>query len=130
MPLWKLRVGGHRWKEALAECEELGEAYKQAKETPGQVTRAEDTGAIRDFEVESHLLFIKLQALWRIFVPSDRMCRQYVMYQMHDHPTAGHMGVRRSYDALARQSYWPGVRAYTRTSGESGPRCRLRSMFL
>ena len=24
------------------------------------------------------------------------MCRQYVMYQMHDHPTAGYMGVRKT----------------------------------
>ena len=40
VPLWKLRVGGHRWKKALAACEEVGEAYKQAKETPGQVTHS------------------------------------------------------------------------------------------
>lgn len=62
-PLWKLRVGGYRCKEALTECKELGAVYKQAKETPGQVTRAEVNGALRDFKAEEHLLFIKRQVL-------------------------------------------------------------------
>ena len=67
------------WEEALAEREEIGEAYNQAKEAPGQVTRAEANRTFRDFKVEGQLLFAKLQGLWGICVPSDRMCRQYVM---------------------------------------------------
>lgn len=46
------------------------------------------------------------------------------MYQMDDHPTAGHMGVRKAYDALARQLYWPGICAYAHIYVESCPRCR------
>ena len=42
--LWKLSVGGHRWKEALAECQEIGEAYKQPKEKQGELTSAEVKG--------------------------------------------------------------------------------------
>ena len=123
VPLWKLRVGGHRWRETLVKCEDFGEAYNHAKETPGQVTRAEVKGVFRDCNVACHV-FTKLQGLWKICVPSDRMCRQYVMYQRHDHPTAGHMGVGKTYDALARQFYWPGIQPYASTYVESYPTCR------
>lgn len=124
VPLWNLRVGGHGWKEALAECEEFGGAYKQAKETSGQVTRAEVKGALRDSKGDVHLVFIKLQGLSRICVPSDRIFRQHMMYQMHDNPTAGHMGVRKTYDVLACQFYRSGIRPYALTYVESCPRCR------
>ena len=43
---------------------------------------------------------------------------------MHDHPTASHMGVRTTYDALVRQLYWPGIGAYARTYVDLCPRCR------
>ena len=46
------------------------------------------------------------------------------MYQMHDHPTAGHMEVRKTYDALARQCCWPGMQAYAHMYVELCPRCR------
>ena len=124
VPLWKLRVGGYRWKEALAECEEFGAAYKQAKETPGQLVSAKVKGVLRDFKFEGHLLPMKLEGIWRICVPADRMCRQYVTYQKHDHPTAEHLGIAKTYDALARQFYWPGIRAYARTYVYSCLRCR------
>ena len=94
VPLGKLRVRGHCWKEALAECEEFREAYKQGKETPGQVTDAEVKEVFKDFKVEAHLPFIKLQASWRSCVQSDRMCRQYLVYHMQDRQTAGHIYLR------------------------------------
>ncbi|KAL8444269.1 hypothetical protein Emed_006312 [Eimeria media] len=52
------------------------------------------------------------------------LCKQYIMYQAHDHPTAGHMGVHKTYDHLARMYYWPGMRAYVTTYVESCPRCK------
>ena len=128
MPLWMRRVGGHRWREALVECEESGEAYKRGKETPGQVTRAEVKGMFRDFNVENNLSFITMQDLWGISVPSDRMYRQYAMYKMHDHPTAGPMGVRKTYEAIARQFYWPGIRTHACAYVESCPRCRAAKL--
>ena len=123
-PPWKLRVGGPMWLQALQNCVDFGEPYKRAQETPNEPVRVELKGTLRDFKLVGNLLLIRLQGLWRVCVPNDRLCRQHVMYQMHDHPTAGHMGVRKTYDALARQYYWPGIRAYSRTYVESCPRCR------
>lgn len=87
LPLWKLRLGGHRWKEALEECEEVGGAYKQAKETPGQVTRAEVKESLRDFNVEDHVLLIKLHfgefACHRIKSAGNMSCTRCTTAQQH-----------------------------------------------
>lgn len=123
-PPWKLRVGGPMWLTALQGCADFGEPFKKALEVPGEPVRAELRGTLRDFKLVGNLLMVRLQGLWRVCVPTDRLCRQHVMYQMHDHPTAGHMGVRKTYDALARLYYWPGIRAYSRSYVESCPRCR------
>ncbi|CDJ53252.1 hypothetical protein EBH_0055630 [Eimeria brunetti] len=55
------------------------------------------------------------KGLWRICVPTDRVCRQHVMYQAYDHPTAGHMGVCKTYDMLSRLFYRPQMRSYVNT---------------
>ena len=121
---WKIRVGGQHWLDALQKCADFGKAYSKAKAVGNEVVTVELEGHLRDFKLAGNLLLIRLQGLWRICVPSDRICRQYVMYQSHDHPTAGHMGIRKTYDALARRFYWPGIRIYARTYVESCPRCR------
>ena len=121
---WKIRVGGPHWLRALQECADFGKAYSTVKKAEEEVVTTELDGHLREFKLVGNLLLIRLQGLWRICVPSDRICRQYVMYQSHDHPTAGHMGIRKTYDALARRFYWPGIRLYARTYVESCPRCR------
>lgn len=122
--VWHMRIGSEAWNEALRQCTDFGEIYKQAQETPGRKITAELNGSLRRFKTERNLLFIQFQGLWRICVPNSKACRQYIMYQVHDHPTAGHMGVKKTYDFLARQFYWPGIRAYARTYVESCTRCR------
>ena len=57
-------------------------------------------------------------------VPNDRICKQYVMWSVHDHPTAGHMGSRKTYMMLARQFYWPGMVLYSKAYVEACNRCR------
>lgn len=123
-PIWKLRVGGPWWMRALLECPDFADTFKQAQQQPGVSITADLKGARHEFKLEGHLLYIKLQGLWRICVPDDKACKQYIMYQFHDHPTAGHMGIRKTYDALARLYFWPGIRAYAKTYVESCTRCR------
>ena len=72
-----------------------------------------------------NLLIININGAWRICVPDDRLCKQHVMYHVHDHPTAGHMGVRKTYVMLARQFYWPGMAAYNKEYVDSCNRCRM-----
>lgn len=40
-------------------------------------------------------------------VPKKRIRKQYVMWFIHDHSTAGHMGFWKTYMMLAKQFYWP-----------------------
>ena len=120
----RIKIGGDQWAQALNNCKIFGDIYKRAREQEG-VTLWDEMNAIkREFKVRGNLLFIRLQGLWRICVPSSIQCRQHVLYQCHDHPTAGHMGVHKTYDMLARLYYWPGIRNYTRAYVESCPRCR------
>ena len=124
LPNWKMRIGGPQWVEAYKTCQDFNAVFRKCNKLPGSVVHAELHGRMHDFKFANGLLFVRLQGLWRICVPNDNLCRQYVMYQMHDHPLSGHMGVNKTYDALSRQFYWPGIRAYSRTYVESCPRCR------
>ena len=61
----------------------------------------------------------------RICVP--RNLRDAVMWQMHDTPTAGHMGVRRTLDKLTKsQYYWPHLRRYVHDYVSSCDICEER----
>ncbi|KAL8438917.1 hypothetical protein Efla_001503 [Eimeria flavescens] len=44
--------------------------------------------------------------------------------QHHDHPTAGHMGVTKTYDSFAKIYLWPGISSYVQTYMQSCPRDR------
>nr|XP_041631999.1 uncharacterized protein LOC121502446 [Drosophila kikkawai] len=44
---------------------------------------------------------------WKLCVGSDY--RQRVLEECHDHPTAGHLGVRKTSTRVAQRYYWPGL---------------------
>ena len=48
-----------------------------------------------------------------------------MMYHIHDHPTAGHTGVRKTYVILARQFYWPGMAKYCKAYVDSCTKCKM-----
>ncbi|CDJ49131.1 hypothetical protein EBH_0082110 [Eimeria brunetti] len=121
---WKVRIGGSWWFNALQQCNELSAALTTVLNHNQQPVMAQIRGQQHEFKHVRKLLLVRIQGLWRICVPTDRVCRQHVMYQAHDHPTAGHMGVRKTYDALSRLFYWPQMRSYVNTYVESCPRCR------
>ncbi|CDJ49456.1 Clone ZZD180 mRNA sequence, related [Eimeria brunetti] len=43
----------------------------------------------------------------------------HVLYTHHDHVTAGHRGQKKTYAALNKHYYWPGMRTYTNAYVES-----------
>lgn len=53
----------------------------------------------------------------RLYIPES--LRDHVMYEAHDSPTAGHLGMDKTLDKLVRRFYWPNmeasVRAYVKT---------------
>ena len=118
-------VGDERWVEALKRCPVFGSAYKRLLEQP-------DSEGIfvpvceRDmlFKLNGVLLVVRHQGAWRLCVPDCPIVRQSVLYQFHDHPTAGHVGVSKTYKAISRVYYWPGIRKAVQGYVESCVRCR------
>ncbi|CDJ47787.1 OSJNBa0042F21.10 protein, related [Eimeria brunetti] len=92
---WKIRVGGSWWFNALQQCNEFSTALTAVLNHNQQPVMAQIRGKQHEFKLMRKLLLVRIQGLWRICVPTDRVCRQHVMHQAHDHPThptAGHMG--------------------------------------
>ncbi|KAL8442273.1 hypothetical protein Emed_007349 [Eimeria media] len=100
---------------------EFGEAYKRAKETAPEPVLIPDIGR---FKLVNRVLCIHLQGLWRICVPNFPGFRQRILYQHHDLPTAGHLGITKTYNQVAMKFFWKGIREYVRTYVETCPRCR------
>ncbi|KAL8443311.1 hypothetical protein Emed_006916 [Eimeria media] len=121
----RVLVGGADWQEAYKTCKDFASVYAAALQ---RSSADQFSFLFRDsphaFHFHNGVLKIRLQGLWRICVPDHVQCKQYIMYQAHDHPTAGHMGVHKTYYHLARMYYWPGMRTYVKTYVESCPRCK------
>lgn len=57
-------------------------------------------------------------------MPNERLCKQYVMWPIHGHPAAGHMGSPETYAMLSRQFHWPGMVLYSKVYVETRSSCR------
>ena len=115
---------GASWLAAYDNCEVFSEAYREALVASPNPVEVVFNKQRLQFKLTGHFLYVKIQGLWRICVPSRPEFRCYVLYQHHDHPTAGHMGQRKTYQSLARQYYWPGIHDYCRRYVESCVACR------
>ena len=56
-------------------------------------------------EKESVLLYKNL-----LYIPKDDALRERVIQENHDHPLAGHPGIRRTRDLILVKYYWPTIR--------------------
>jgi transposase InsO family protein len=46
----------------------------------------------------------------RFYVPADREVQRKLLYELHDAPTGGHLGERKTLHKLQKTCYWPGMR--------------------
>ena len=76
------------------------------------------------FRFISPYLHICIHGLWRICVPTLPEFVSHVLYRNHDHVTAGHRGEKKTFQALNRYYYWPGMRSYTTAYVASCVECR------
>jgi len=117
-------IGSDEWQEAVSESEEFREAYAAAKaEAPRRIT-AKAAGIMATFKMPGKFLLIKRGALWRICAPSQAVHRMRIMFQHHDHPTAGHLGMNKTYSSIAKCFYWKGMKQYVKTYVDTCSRCR------
>lgn len=82
---------------------DLGPMFKLLKENP---ERQDLPG---DYELSSdNILFLD----GRICVPNDSSIKKRILEECHDSPAAGHFGVAKTYDQVAKHYHWPGLRKY------------------
>ncbi|CDJ66508.1 hypothetical protein ENH_00021460 [Eimeria necatrix] len=74
--------------------------------------------------VSKPYLHIRVHGLWRICVPQFPEFLTHVLHSHPDHVTAGHRGQKKTFAALSKHYYWPGMRAYTTAYVESCTHCR------
>ena len=114
-------VGDEVWEAALQKCSEFSEAYFRAKETAPHPTLVD---GVAKFKLVNQVLCIQLQGLWRICVPHFPSFKLRILFLHHDSPTAGHLGVNKTYTQISHRYYWKGMHEDVRVYVESCPRCR------
>ena len=71
----------------------------------------------------------KLQGLWwsntdKLAIPDAFDLRQFVMYEMHDSPYRGHVGINKSKKAIELLYYWPALAADVECYVKHCPSCQ------
>ena len=97
-PLWESRV------EALTLRDEL---KKAAAADPWYREKLKETAPIDGLLRGDGLLWT---ADGRFYVPDDRGVQSKLLYEVHDAPTGGHMGERKTLHKLQSTCYWEGMR--------------------
>jgi hypothetical protein len=63
----------------------------------------ERPNAHKEFTVENELIYKQR----RMYVPNDINIKKRILYEHHDAPTAGHVGVTKTIKSVSRLFYWP-----------------------
>ncbi|CDJ46740.1 OSJNBa0079C19.6 protein, related [Eimeria brunetti] len=101
------------WPPAYSKCPVFSEPYHTASTKPGEAVQLELQHRLHTFRFVLPYLHICVNGLWLICVPHFPEFLTHVLYTHHDHVTAGHRGQKKTYTALSKHHYWPGVRTYT-----------------
>ena len=81
--------------------------------------------AEKEFGVEHQLLYVrKPNSDWKIWVPREDKIKRAILNQLHDAPLAGHPGVKRTVERVAREYYWPGMYNYIQQYVSTCPSCQ------
>ena len=112
------------WAQAYSKCTTFAGPYAAASQNAGEQVQHELTHRRYLFRFQFPYLLICISGLWRICVPMLPEFLSCVLYRSHDHVTAGHRGEKKTYDALRRFYYWPGMRVYTNSYVASCVDCR------
>ena len=127
-------VGSAEWRVALKHCPVYGEIYRECRKNPDTLIegRAKShPGAARSpplrlymFSEGTGTLCVNTRGGWRIVVPNVLAARMNLLYEFHDHPTAGHVGVKSTFRALASIFYWEGMLEFTETYVRTCLKCQ------
>ncbi|CDJ64946.1 LOW QUALITY PROTEIN: Similar to Transposon MAGGYgagandpolgenehomologues, related [Eimeria necatrix] len=112
------------WLQAYSKCPVFRVPYKAAANQPGDALQLEFCNRQFTFRYVEPYLHIRVHGLSRICVPQFPEFLTHVLHSHHDYVTAGHRGQKKTFAALSKHYYWPGMRAYTTAYVESCTHCR------
>ncbi|KMQ82513.1 gag-pol polyprotein, partial [Lasius niger] len=119
-------------REELAEGQKTDEWYAKilkflaSGELPNDQNEALAVkGRAKFFKVDQGLLWHKFggKADWQIAIPRhliDRVC-----FEFHDVPSAGHLGIKKTFQRSAAKAYWPGMKKYIQDYVKSCRKCQM-----
>ncbi|CDJ64773.1 Similar to Transposon MAGGYgagandpolgenehomologues, related [Eimeria necatrix] len=113
-----------QWPQAYSKCPVFRVPYKAAADQPVEALQIEFRNRQFTIRYVEHYLHIRVHGLWRICVPQFPEFLTHVLHSHHDHVTAGHLGQKKTFAALSKHYYWPGMLAYTTAYVESCTHCR------
>ena len=97
-PLWEVKAEALSFREELKEAATADPWYmEKLKETSPSDGLLRGDGLLWTFD-------------GRFYVPADREVQRKLLYEVHDAPTGGHLGERKTLYKLQRTCYWPGMK--------------------
>ena len=127
-------AGTPAWTEALEKCKTYSRVFERAREKPGTPIWAaafagEDNSKkfphrTYQYHISLKLLHVKVHGGWKIVVPNNLSARMNLLYEYHDHPTAGHVGFHTTYKQLIRLFYWEGIKQFVEEYVATCPNCQ------
>ncbi|CDI82826.1 hypothetical protein EAH_00067680, partial [Eimeria acervulina] len=112
------------WPAAYAKCPVFGVPYSTAVKAVGAPVQVEFRNRLLAFRFVTPFLNVCIHGLWCICVPQFPEFLTHILYNHHDHVTAGHRGQKKTFLSLSKLYYWPGMRTYTTAYVDSCTQCR------
>jgi len=121
-----LLIGTREWTTALRGCPELTQVVAAAEQAAPAVIKGKPEGFSRahNYRWREGILLVHTPGGWRYAVPANNTIRMHILYQFHDHPTAGHMGFNKTLASLAHVYYWDGMGEYVKGYTDTCTRCQ------
>lgn len=124
-------VGTQQWHDELLKCPTYGELTAEVANKDSQLIRGtakapegQASYPTRLYKLANNILYTQLHGCWKIVVPNNLNIRMKLLYEFHDHPTAGHMGFNKTYRQLCDVFYWEGIKHFVRRYVETCVRCQ------
>ena len=76
------------------------------------------------YQFEGDTLYANANGTLKRYVPADNKLRSRILREFHDAPTAGHPGVARTLELVARHYYWPHLRDWVKAYVQSCELCQ------
>jgi hypothetical protein len=99
------------FQQGYLEDAKFQDLYEYLKNPPSDPTTIpkELVPKVKHYWVQDDLLYFSPHAVdfYRLVVPEYKDLRMNILQDHHDIPTAGHMGIDKTYECIQREYYWP-----------------------